>query len=326
MDATAAFNLLKIAPNASADEIRAAYRRAVREYLDAGAIEEETIANLNAARDIALGGRSAAGALAPYANGGLPATAVLAGGREVVAYERARDATEAVVARIVRVHVSRLRHARNRAAGAATLSGIVAALPTLARQLSSPTQSFGIVWRYLHTWSLTLACLAFFFVVWSAGAARRAHVNERAIEDLQDTFEDRASFVAVLQELRMLEPASDAPDRESDSWDTQRIEAHVGAWLRKPRIRPRGLMPYSVRLMLARLAGAGVPSRTERPASEAAFYLGPDDFTRLLLRKGIETGLIREVEHWTDHALTTTYIVNIGARGSDPVATTPGVA
>lgn len=318
MDATAAFRLLGIAPDASADEVRAAYKRAVREFLEVGAIDEEAVASLNAARDAALGKRSVSSALALYSNGGLPATSLPAGGGEVVAYERARAATEATVSSIVRVHVSRLRHARNRAAGAASISAVVAVLPTLVRQVGDPRQIGYVGWRFLNGFSLPLAALAFVFLLRAATAARQARINERALEDLQDTFEDRASFVAVLRELRMFDPAPDAWGRESDSWDAQRIRSRVGEWITPPRVIPRHVVPYAVRRLLAALFEGNVPTRTERSASEAAFYLGSGDFTRLLLRKGVETGLITEIEHWTDHALSTSYTVNVGARRNEP--------
>jgi hypothetical protein len=57
-------------------------------------------------------------------------------------------------------------------------------------------------------------------------------------------------------------------------------------------------------------------SRRNRSMAAVARIIGPNDFARLLVRKGIERGVLEELEHWTEEQLEVTYSLRLGGTGS----------
>jgi hypothetical protein len=270
-----AFELLGLTPGASAERIHAKFRElAANVHPDKPDGDLDAFVRLEAARRVALGATSTAlvpldqvTELVRVATGNLE--------RSEAQRKRADEATK-FVGGLVRAHTSKLKRVRRNAGLAAALSA------ALALALQYVKQKGGIN----HVVADEISLIAVPPLVLSSIAAwlghERAGVVAEAIEDASETFDDRSAIVDVLYEI-------EDTSRNQRPWTRSSLIAAVRAWSgsesgRRARSRPFTALLHDLRV--ARFAS--------RSLSDLARVIGADDFTRLLLAKGLEHAVIAE--------------------------------
>ena len=247
------------------------------------------MASINAARDIAVAAHQGAGVV-PW-NGGAELAAATE--RALVRYQEVHTAAEAAMKELTRTHVNRLRDLRNRAATAAGAAAIAALIPQgvdLIVEFAGPSK---IVAASLTGYGFLVAVV---FGVRAVRTSARARGNELAIDEIEQTLDDKERLARVLTELKVYEGLR--------RWTADDVASSVHRWLDETN----GLGPWpSSGLISVRALLAGRTIDSDHSIVAAARTVGVDDFTRVLLRKGVERQLVAENDKWADGRLQVTY-------------------
>jgi hypothetical protein len=284
-----AFKLLGLTPGATSEEIHARFRAlAANAHPDAPGGDTDAFVRLEAAKRVALGSTSTG--LVPLDQ--VTELVRVATGNLERSQEQRRRADEAAkfAAGLVRAHTSKLKRIRRNAGLAAALSA------ALALGLQYVKQKAGIDPLIADEFSLVAVPFLVFSSVVAWLGHERAGLVAEAIEDVTDTFDDRSAVVDVVYEI---EEASG----EQRPWLRPSLTHAVRKWSgyepgRGSRSWP---FPFLHDLRSSRLVN--------RSVQDLARVIGPDDFTRLLLTKGLEHGVIAEREVVEDDRLFLLYDV-----------------
>jgi hypothetical protein len=178
-----------------------------------------------------------------------------------------RDASERVVNRVVLQHVGQFAGLRRRRTAIAAAAGGVAAVVALLRSTMRI--------EFIYPWELVVATI--FVVAGSAAAAlgvmawlvsSREKLLVLELEGAAETLGDKAAFTETIRELGV-----------GDAWTRNALQAAVTKWVTDAEGTPSpGVRGGSV------------------PLQSTARELGPVDFARILLAKGLETGVFEESE------------------------------
>jgi hypothetical protein len=312
---TQALEILNLAPGTVQDEIERRFRAlAVENHPDHGG-SAESFATILAARD-RLREDSTGSALARV-GGGESALATRASS-ELAAIERTRDAlqerqrnSEQVTKGLVRAEVSRLTRSKRSASFLAWLGGGAGALTLAIRATGSTAESYiGFPWVgpvLIFSILLGAAC-----AIGSFSISDQISRIEQAIEDAAETMSSRSTFLDLLYEIVDIGQIDDL-----DSWTKGELVDGVSFWSRASarrialRRERQALMPRIARIALLPLIGMlrifrwFLSGRFDSAPSLAdlATVIGPDAFTRLLIAKGEETGLLVAEEEIDDGRL-----------------------
>jgi DnaJ-like protein len=274
MDGGEAYGVLGIDEGASREEIESAYRRAAKlAHPDVAGGDRDRWDLLIEARDLLLGARG--GDLVP-----VHVAVELARVQEKALiriderHERA-GATQGEVQSVVRRHTSNLDR-RQRAAWAAGIfsGGIALAVAVLrAVVLTGPSAEQNAVF----------ATMIAVFALAAAGAGAvgfvartRAEHLRHMIEDVTNQLSQRAQYLRVLTEIRQ------ASGREPP-WEAESFDEAIDEW-------------------------TDVVGRGERASlAFTASRIGPRDFGRLVVAKGLELGVLEEATREVEGLLIVSY-------------------
>ena len=272
------------------DDIVARHKKLARlTHPDVEDGDSPLMASINAARDIAVAAHHGTGVV-PWSTG---AELALATEQALVRFQERHTAAETAMKELTRTHVNRLRDLRNRAATAAGAAAIAALIPggvDLVVKFAGPSK---IVAAILTCYGLLTAAM---FALRAVRASARARENERAIEEIEQTLDDKERFASVLNELNVYEGLR--------QWTADDVAERVHRWLHTTngRTSRQASVLAGVRGILFDRAIA-----RDRSIAAAARTVGADDFTRVLLRKGVERQLLVENDEWVGGHLQVTY-------------------
>ena len=260
-----AFKRLKLPPTATAEEIDAAFRQeALQTHPDTGG-DSEAMKALVKARDVAqdaVRSRSLVGLSGQLA---VP----MSGPTALEQLRARREISKEAIVQVIKRQTSRYKRYRRTTALLGLLFGAVGLLYGLA------IPQYDGLYPYI---SIPFYLLAVTFGLFYGIGLIAADILAQAIEDLGDTLDDKAVFVHLVYQVSG-EPES-AP-----VWSRDEMERWVKEWSGQRRLSVSGLvsLPISLRLRsddirtLARLIGAS-------------------DFTRILVAKGLGSGVLQEDE------------------------------
>jgi hypothetical protein len=298
---TQAFELLGLAPGATPDAIQDRFRELAPEvHPDVPGGDEESFKRLEAARRVALAAHHST-ALVPLdqvteliraATGGLA--------ERTERQERANQATR-FVGGLVRAHTSKLKRVQRTAGITAAIAGLTAAV---LQYIKTKGAFYGDYYDYDYipnglSIALTIPFVYCGFRAWIG--RERGIAIAGALEDIAETFDDRSTIVDAVYEIE------DESEIERP-WTRDMLIRAVAKWAHLdrngsgtsdglsrlwwlPLRRRRRFLrdPFGLReLRLSRAAS--------RDLRSLAWVIGPDDFARLLLTKGLEHGVISERE------------------------------
>jgi hypothetical protein len=315
MSITRAFEIFGLKPGATSAEIEQRFRMLASEkHPDHGGSAEE-FTEVITARDRLQAGADA-GDLVRLGTGDVVLTpsaqadlAVVERRRLVV--QEQQENSERVTKGLVRAEVSKLTRNKRRASFLGLLGGGTAALTLVLRATDSTAE------RYLEfAWiaPVLIGSVALGAVCAIGGFAISDQISriEQAIEDAAETMSSRATFLDLLYEL------IDVGEIDNlDNWTTSELAGGVDTWSRvnargsAHRRRREASLPPIMRIPLLPLGGiarigrwflAGRFDSTPSLADLAA-VIGPEGFTRLLIAKGEETGLLVATEEVDDGRL-----------------------
>jgi hypothetical protein len=288
-----AFELLDLPESATDEEIEGRARvLALAFHPDRPQGDLAKFRDLQEAKRVALG-RPHSSELVPLSQVAEIVRAATGGVAQREARQELQLETERVVGQLVRAHTSRLRHLQ-RLAGliGAVVLGIAGATQVVRRILPfslSGTSSTGTT--AMNAISLTLALCAAVFGLFAWVSRERSRSVEHAIEDVSETLDDKSFLVAVLYEIseRVGKPLP---------WTRWELREAVDAWSEGDDVEvSRGLFD-ELRVTLG----------DARSVASLASIVGPDDFTRLIIAKGQERGVLIEQETTDDRGrLVLTY-------------------
>jgi hypothetical protein len=258
--------------SATREDIDSAWRAAMKEvHPDTGSNPDGKLAiELNQARATALSGLPQSGS--DLITVDRMAELIRTSQQELVAAERAGDRA---MAQVTMHHVGALAfQRRQRARVAAASGGVAAVLGVIAALLrASPTNGLDVVRPVLFVAALTLGLFAAVLAVLAWQLAAREHWLQMELEDAGETLSERAALSDALTELGVGDFFTRAELLEALSrWDV----AHDVI---------RG--PYPVLPFMS-------PTYEAVPLAHTAGIVGPVDFAKLMLAKGVESGLLRE--------------------------------
>ena len=176
-----------------------------------------------------------------------------------------RRNSEQALKQVVMHHVGDLAFRKRQRAIVAAVSGGIAVVLGLISGLSSGLEDLRAVLGFAALF-FALVGAAVGAIAW--GLATRERFLELDLEEAGETLSDRASVAGALDELGL-----------DDAFDREELNQAIEGWE-----IPDGHGATSQR----RLAGRG----RETPLADTAAKIGPRDFGKLLLTKGIELGLI----------------------------------
>lgn len=257
-------DLLKLSGSAGPDEVKQAYRRLARQvHPDTGDSDTERLKELREARDLAL---------APATSQDLATRGdialILRKQGELAKLSKESDAT---LARVVFHHVGKLAAARRRRL---TASGLGAILGSLLAIIGAAAKSEAA--PLLSTVLLPLGgILAICSAVLGAMALLEKEREDRLriqIEEAAETLADRGALVGTLRELGL-----DGFFRREDLHEAIYYWSEMDNEIEVTRFRDRV------------------------PLSRVAAKIGPVDFARLVLVKGLEAGMLIETEELDEY-------------------------
>jgi hypothetical protein len=232
--------------------------------------------------------------------------------RERDTYKRHREKSEQVTKGLVRAQVNRLTRGRRRANFVAWLGGGAGAVTLAVRATGSTAEDYvEIPWVapvLILSIFISVTCAAVGFVI--SGRTTRI---EQAIEDAAETMSDRSVYLDLFYEF------VDELGNHT-SWISGEIEEAVEWWSK--RYSGRGSLNFGAdgsAPVLRRLAtwASQFTSRTitwlsggteaNPTLADLAAVIGAGGFTRLLIAKGIENGLLTEVESLDEDRLLIEY-------------------
>lgn len=284
-----AMRLLGLSTDATRFEIDEAHMAKIRQAHPDGSRPDEALArSLNVARDIALG---ALGGTTPPGSGLVRISDVAALVQLVadVPAERRerRDNAREQVAQVVLLHRGRIQALRRRQFAIAFMTGGIAALGALVGALTK----FDFKYDDMDAVSLAAHYVAWFPVVGVVGllgamlalsaflTKSRIEWLERSIEEAATALGDRQTLVRTVRELGL-----------TSSWTSDDLQNAVQRWTGDKAVGPQYRWGSSLLEAFPRRQSASIPLR------DAAALVGSVDFTRMLLAKGTESGVLRE-EH-----------------------------
>jgi hypothetical protein len=292
MDRAEALKRLALHPTATRDEADAAWREAMKVvHPDSGSAPDEAMARiLNEARDVASGRTSQA--LVPIeAIGALITT--LQASQATAGLEKASDKA---VTQVVTHHVGELAHIRRGRAGVAVVGGGLAAITAVLRAtaVTGVLTTAEAVWWAVGIAALGVLSASFGVAAWAL--VSREQLLQLEVEDASDALSDKSVYVDALDEIGL-----------GQVWTRNDLTHAVARWI---HTWASGEGPYSYGepdrhaqwfRTLARLP-LRTPSRYRRlrrrrgqvSLAETAYRVGPVDFTRLMVTKGLESGLLAE--------------------------------
>jgi hypothetical protein len=198
--------------------------------------------------------------------------------------------TRRVVGQLVRAHTSRLRRRQRQAALMAALAVGVGAAAQAIRLVSSHSPGATRVANLLSLASVLCAALLGLYV-WLL--RDRAHSVEHAIEDATETLDDKSFLVAVIYEIaeRAEKPLP---------WTRWELREAIEAWSQGEDVQRSTGLFGELRVTLG----------DSSSVASLASIVGPDDFTRLVIAKCQERGVLTEQEGTNDQGrLVLTYDV-----------------
>lgn len=281
MDRLEAMRVLGVSEGANAATVEKAFKQRAKKHHPDKAGSTEEMARLNAARDIAL--------TPPHTEMLVPSpqTALVATERALLRQSAREEARESV-SRVTRLQVSKLRRYRRLAS---LFGGIMAAFGAGFEYMRS--NELGIFDAGSSSILLTMtffagagyaAVLYYYFTT-------KADDVEFHISDTASTLSDKSVLLAVLAEILPKKPSA---------FTREDIEAGVEHWCDGAHARTRGLFPRI---------------RTVQDLGVAA---GVHEFTRLVVSKGIETGLLHERQTVVDGWPTVSFAFSAQALDNNP--------
>jgi DnaJ domain len=292
MEKAEALRVLGLDESATDDEVKAAFRRLVRQvHPDTGGGQPADVQRLEEARDAAL---SPGGALIPVNQ----VKDLILVSQEPLQRQLERQGRqadrEATFKQVVRAQTSRLRQAqRDRTAYAGLAAGVAAVSQVIRAVPAGNAGSTGSVVAsvLLAAFGLLAAMLA--IMAWRA--SQHVRLIEEAVEDANDTLSSRPSFVATFREI--------TGGSEATTWTSEELKELIYSW-------SAGRTVHEAAVSMSYLIGRGDPL----PLSALAHEIRPADFLKLLLAKGRELELLQVDESWDDGRLVERYSLRVPSR------------
>lgn len=250
--------------------------------------------------------------------------------RHLIAHER-RENSERVTKGLVRAEVSKLTRNKRRASFLGWLAGGAAAL-TLALRITDSTAVEYLEFEWVGPVLVASVAIGAICAIGSFAISDQIARIEQAIEDAAETMVSRSPFLDLFYEI------VDNGEMEGlNDWTMSELTEGVHQWseliARSPagQRRRRASLPPILRIPLLPLGGLArigrwlIADRFDSTPSLAdlATVIGPEGFTKLLIAKGEEAGLLIAEEHVDDERLLVFYrlVVEPATVVGDPATT-----
>jgi transposase-like protein len=306
-----ALEILRLPSSASREEIEKQFRARVSDVHPDHGGNPDDLADVIAARDRLLD--ETGQEMVTRAENSLSTKELSS---DLVALERERDLqrqrrekSEGVTRGLVRVEVNRLARFRRTAhflawlgggAGAATL-----ALSATTFRGAGSIENLWIAQVALICIVVSLICAVAGFVI-SGQIARM----EQALEDAAEAMSDRSTFLDLFYEIsEYLEEANAAAWTTSElkdavqSWSIQNASYEFWKPRRKKYVKGPKKLFYAPQELRRRFLSVFGQLEANPTIADLAWVIGPAGFSRLLLAKGEETGLLTHKERLEDGRL-----------------------